>query len=190
VGAQFCSRLAIALGKQNCHAIAGKWDQPAVLIIATEVVEIEWIASIPAVVSVAEPISKSAPVTIVAASKSKSAPVAIVAASISIAAKSSTAECSAAEPTSAEPPTVETASAKTASMETSTAKTASVATATATATASERYRRLDQDDCRKYEQGFIQFPHDASSIGTISFPMERHFSLRNYFRNRRTFAVN
>jgi hypothetical protein len=177
VGAQFCSRLAIALGKQNCHAIAGKWDQPAVLIIATEVVEIEWIASIPAVVSVAEPISKSAPV-------------AIVAASISIAAKSSTAECSAAEPTSAEPPTVETASAKTASMETSTAKTASVATATATATASERYRRLDQDDCRKYEQGFIQFPHDASSIGTISFPMERHFSLRNYFRNRRTFAVN
>jgi hypothetical protein len=73
-------------------------------------------------------------------------------------------------------------------METSTAKTASMATATATA--SERYSRLDQDDCRKYEQGFIQFPHDASSIGTISFPMKRHFSLRNYFGNRGTFAVN
>src|SRR4029077_3794747 len=130
--------------------------------------------------------SKSAPVAIVAASKSKSASVAIVAASISIAAKSSTAECSAAEPTSAEPPTVETASAKTTSMETSTAKTASMATATA----SQRYSRLDQDDCRKYEQGFIQFPHDASSIGTISFPMKGHLSLRNYFRNRRTFAVN
>jgi hypothetical protein len=166
---------------------------PAVLIIATEVVGIEGIASIPAVasvVSVAEPISKSAPVTIVAASKSKSAPVAIVAASISIAAKSSTAECSAAEPTSAEPPTVETASAKTTSMETSTAKTASMATATATATASERYSRLDQDDCRKYEQRFIQFPHDASSIGTISFPRIRHLSLRDYFGNRRTLAVN
>jgi hypothetical protein len=153
---------------------------PAVLIIATEVVGIEGIASIPAVVSVAEPISKSAAVTIVAASISKSAPVAKVAASISIA-KSSTAECSATEP-----PTVKTASAKTASMETSTAKTASMATATA----SERYSRLDQDDCRKYEQGFIQFPHDASSIGIISFPRIRHLSLRNYFGNRRTFAVN
>jgi hypothetical protein len=163
----------------------------AVLKIATEVVGIEVVASIPAVasvVSVAEPISKSASVTIVAASISKSAPVAIVAATISIAAKSSTAECSAAEPTSAEPPTVETASAKTASMETSTAKTASMATATATA--SERYSRLDQDDCRKYEQGFIQFPHDASSIGTISLPRKRHLSLRNYFGNRRTLAVN
>jgi hypothetical protein len=151
---------------------------PAVLKIATEVVGIEGTASIPAVasvVSVAEPISKSAPVTIVAAS-------------ISIAAKSSTAECSAAEPTSAEPPTVETASAKTTSMETSTAKTATMATATASA--SERYSRLDQDDCRKYEQGFIQFPHDASSIGTISFPRIRHLSLRDYFGNRRTLAVN
>jgi hypothetical protein len=179
MGAQFCSRLAIAQGEQKCLAIAGKWDQRrAVLIIATEVVGIEGIASIPAVasvVSVAEPISISAPV-------------AIVAASISIAAKSSTAECSATEPTSAEPPTVETASAKTASMETSTAKTASMATATATA--SERYSRLDQDDCRKYEQGFIQFPHDASSIGTISFPRIRHLSLRIYFGNRRTLAVN
>src|ERR1700745_1785626 len=41
MGAQFCSRLAIAQGKQECPAIAGKWDQPAVLIIATEVVGIE-----------------------------------------------------------------------------------------------------------------------------------------------------
>jgi hypothetical protein len=144
---------------------------PAVLIIATEVVGIEVIASIPAVASVTTVVSVAEPISI-------SAPVTIVAASISIAAKSSTAECSAAEPTSAEPPTVESASAKTASM------------ATATATASERYSRLDQDDCRKYEQGFIQFPHDASSIGTISFPMKGHLSLRNYFRNRRTFAVN
>jgi hypothetical protein len=47
MGAQFCSRLAIAQGKQKCPAIAGKWDQPAVLIIATEVVGIEGIATYP-----------------------------------------------------------------------------------------------------------------------------------------------
>jgi hypothetical protein len=99
----------------------------AVLIIATEVVGIEGIASIPAVASVvAEPISISAPVTIVAASKSKSAPIAIVAASISIAAKSSTAECSAAEPTSAEPPAVESASAESATVETASAESPTV----------------------------------------------------------------
>jgi hypothetical protein len=120
MGAQFCSRLAIAQGKQKmpCNR-RQNGISPAVLIIATEVVGIEVIASIPAVASVTTVVSVAEPISI-------STPVTIVAASISIAAKSSTAECSAAEPTSAEPPTVETASAEPPAVKTASAEAPTV----------------------------------------------------------------
>jgi hypothetical protein len=78
---------------------------------------------------------------------------------------------SAAEPTAGE------ASIEATIMEAASAKTAFMAAA-----ASERHSRLNQADCRKYEQNkaLNVFRIMLPSIGTISFPRNRHFLQRDY----------